>query len=141
MVYVNIKLIVSGFFIGAILGITLLILNALLFEPKGIECTPSCTTDALGELSNSLQRAKLGLQVVESRICLSLGESITNSSLAQSTGVSSLTFVCSGSICRDGIKLSVTPSSITALRQVVFKVHSECELSANSKCIATVSNY
>lgn len=142
MVYINPHAIGSGFVLGVMLALTLLVIATLWFEPNKLKCAPDCRRDAIASISNLLQKTKISVFMGYEAICLDSGESIDNSSVKQNAGISLVVFRCSGSVCYNNGTLDVTTSKILAKSNSVFRTTAQCSGVAGSySCTIDVIDY
>ncbi len=130
MVYINLRAIGSGFVLGVIAALTLLLIATLCFDHNRLECSPKCSSDAIAAISDSLQSAKIPGFMVYTSLCLDGGESIDNVSVKQNANVSLIAFRCGGSICSNNGTLTVTEPLILARSNSVFRTTTQCYLMA-----------
>jgi len=126
MVYINLRAIGSGFVLGAIVALVLLLIVILWFDHTRLECSPNCSPNAIVAISDSLQRAKIPGFLGYASICLGSGDSIDNVSVEQNASISSVVFRCHGSICLNNGTLNVTESMILAKSNSVFRITTQC---------------
>lgn len=142
MIYINVRSLLSGFVLGIVAALIVLITTTMLLEPRSMQCGPDCSRDALTEISESLQESKLSVFTAHKTICLNGGQTINRDSFIQNASISSLIFKCESSVCSAGGSIDLNESGLIARTDSVFKVGTECATGATEySCAITLYDY